>query len=77
MIHVIAFYIFAAFIIVGAGNSVNFTDGLDGLAIVPVIVAAACFGLIAYLVGSVTYSDYLLINYVPGTAAWLGDGLRG
>jgi phospho-N-acetylmuramoyl-pentapeptide-transferase len=76
------FYIFAAFIIVGAGNSVNFTDGLDGLAIVPVMVAAACFGLIAYLVGSATFSEYLLINFVPGTAelsvvcgALIGAGL--
>ena len=62
------FYFFGAFIIVGAGNSVNFTDGLDGLAIVPVIIAAACFGLIAYLVGSATFSEYLLVNFVPGTA---------
>ena len=45
-------HLFGAFVIVGAGNSVNFTDGLDGLAIVPVMVAAACFGLIAYLVGN-------------------------
>jgi phospho-N-acetylmuramoyl-pentapeptide-transferase len=77
-----AFYIFAAFVIVAAGNSVNLTDGLDGLAIVPVMVAAACFGLIAYLVGSVTYADYLLLNNVPGTAelsvvcgALIGAGL--
>ncbi|HEY0853412.1 MAG TPA: phospho-N-acetylmuramoyl-pentapeptide-transferase [Devosia sp.] len=76
------FVLFAAFVVVAAGNSVNLTDGLDGLAIVPVMVAAACFGLIAYLVGSVTYSDYLLINYVPGTAelsvvcgALIGAGL--
>ena len=76
------FYIFAAFIVVGAGNSVNFTDGLDGLAIVPVMVAAACFGLIAYLVGSANFSDYLLLNFVPGTAelsvicgALIGAGL--
>lgn len=76
------FFIFAGFVIVAAGNSVNLTDGLDGLAIVPVMVAAACFGLIAYLVGSVTFSDYLLINYVPGTAelsvvcgALIGAGL--
>src|SRR3569833_1382889 len=62
-----AFYIFAGFIIVGAGNSVNFTDGLDGLAIVPVMIAAATFGLIAYLVGSATFSEYLLLNNVPGT----------
>jgi phospho-N-acetylmuramoyl-pentapeptide-transferase len=77
-----AFYIFAGFIIVGAGNSVNFTDGLDGLAIVPVMVAAACFGLIAYLVGNANFSDYLLLNSVPGTAelsvlcgALIGAGL--
>jgi phospho-N-acetylmuramoyl-pentapeptide-transferase len=77
-----AFYIFAAFVIVAAGNSVNLTDGLDGLAIVPVMVAAACFGLIAYLVGSQTYADYLLLNSVPGTAelavvcgALIGAGL--
>ncbi|KKB12965.1 phospho-N-acetylmuramoyl-pentapeptide-transferase [Devosia geojensis] len=76
------FVVFGAFVIVAAGNSVNLTDGLDGLAIVPVMVAAACFGLIAYLVGSVTFSDYLLINYVPGTAelsvvcgALIGAGL--
>ena len=55
-----AFYFFGGFVIVGAGNSVNLTDGLDGLAIVPVMVAAACFGLIAYLVGSATFSEYLL-----------------
>jgi phospho-N-acetylmuramoyl-pentapeptide-transferase len=67
---------------VGAGNSVNFTDGLDGLAIVPVMVAAACFGLIAYLVGSATFSEYLLLNNVPGTGelsvvcgALIGAGL--
>jgi phospho-N-acetylmuramoyl-pentapeptide-transferase len=76
------FVLFAAFVVVAAGNSVNLTDGLDGLAIVPVMVAAASFGLIAYLVGSVTFSDYLLINYVPGTAelsvvcgALIGAGL--
>jgi phospho-N-acetylmuramoyl-pentapeptide-transferase len=47
---------------------VNLTDGLDGLAIVPVAIAAACFGLIAYLVGRVDFSEYLQIPYVPGTA---------
>src|SRR5688572_18440856 len=61
------FYLFAAFIIVGAGNSVNFTDGLDGLAIVPVMVAAACFGLIAYLVGNAVYAPYLGITFIQGT----------
>jgi len=76
------FILFGGFVIVAAGNSVNLTDGLDGLAIVPVMVAAACFGLIAYLVGSVTFADYLFINYVPGTAelsvvcgALIGAGL--
>ena len=63
-----AFYIFGAFVIVSGANSVNLTDGLDGLAIVPVMVAAASFALISYLVGSATFSDYLLINFVPGTA---------
>ena len=56
------------FVIVGAANAVNFTDGLDGLAIVPVAIAAACFGLIAYLVGRVDYSAYLYLHHVPGTA---------
>jgi phospho-N-acetylmuramoyl-pentapeptide-transferase len=76
------FIIFGGFVIVAAGNSVNLTDGLDGLAIVPVMVAAASFGLIAYLVGNTNFADYLLINYVPGTAelsvvcgALIGAGL--
>jgi phospho-N-acetylmuramoyl-pentapeptide-transferase len=62
------FLLFGAFVVVAAGNSVNLTDGLDGLAIVPVMVAAGCFALIAYLVGSANFADYLLLNYVPGTA---------
>jgi phospho-N-acetylmuramoyl-pentapeptide-transferase len=73
---------FGAFVVVAAGNSVNLTDGLDGLAIVPVMVAAASFGLIAYLVGTPNFADYLLINPVPGTAelsvvcgALIGAGL--
>ncbi len=57
----------AILVMVGASNSVNLTDGLDGLAIVPVMIVAACFGLIAYLVGNTVFSNYLLINYVPGT----------
>jgi phospho-N-acetylmuramoyl-pentapeptide-transferase len=76
------FLLFGGFVIVGSGNSVNLTDGLDGLAIVPVMVAAACFALIAYLVGSANFADYLLINFVPGTAelsvvcgALIGAGL--
>jgi phospho-N-acetylmuramoyl-pentapeptide-transferase len=62
-----AFVLFGAFVMVGAGNAVNLTDGLDGLAIVPVMIAAASFGLIAYLAGNAVFSDYLQINYVAGT----------
>src|SRR3984957_4860564 len=76
------FLMFGAFIIVGAGNAVNLTDGLDGLAIVPVMIAAASFGMISYLVGNAVFSDYLQINYVAGTGelavlcgAVLGAGL--
>ncbi|MFP4097436.1 MAG: phospho-N-acetylmuramoyl-pentapeptide-transferase [Alphaproteobacteria bacterium] len=54
-------------VIIGASNAVNLTDGLDGLAIVPVAIAAACFGLIAYLVGRVDYSAYLYIHNIPGS----------
>jgi len=57
----------AVFVMVGASNAVNLTDGLDGLAIVPVAIAAACFGLIAYLVGNSVFAGYLQIPYVPGT----------
>ena len=56
----------AVFIIVGAGNSVNLTDGLDGLAIVPVMIAAGCYALISYLVGNAVFSNYLQIPSVPG-----------
>ncbi|MEE4537093.1 MAG: phospho-N-acetylmuramoyl-pentapeptide-transferase [Erythrobacter sp.] len=77
-----AYYVFAAFVMVGAGNAVNLTDGLDGLAIMPVIIAAGTFALIAYLVGRVDYSDYLGIPHVPGAgelvvfcAAIMGAGL--
>jgi phospho-N-acetylmuramoyl-pentapeptide-transferase len=76
------FMIFGAFIIVGAGNAVNLTDGLDGLAIGPVMIAALSFGMIAYLTGNAVYSDYLQIHFVPGTGelvvlsgAVLGAGL--
>ena len=58
---------FAVVVIVGASNAVNLTDGLDGLAIVPVMIAAACFALIAYLVGNTVFANYLQINHVPGT----------
>jgi phospho-N-acetylmuramoyl-pentapeptide-transferase len=61
------FVAFGAFVIVGAGNAVNLTDGLDGLAIVPVMIAAASFGLISYIVGNAVFADYLQINFVKGT----------
>jgi phospho-N-acetylmuramoyl-pentapeptide-transferase len=61
------FFVLGAFVIVGAGNAVNLTDGLDGLAIVPVMIAAASFGLISYLVGNAVFADYLQIHYVAGT----------
>jgi phospho-N-acetylmuramoyl-pentapeptide-transferase len=69
-------------VLVGASNAVNLTDGLDGLAIVPIMIAAACFALIAYLVGNTVYANYLHIDFVPGTgelavfcAAMIGAGL--
>ncbi len=58
---------FGAFVIVAAGNAVNLTDGLDGLAIVPVMIAAAAFGVIAYLSGNAIFSGYLQIHFVQGT----------
>jgi phospho-N-acetylmuramoyl-pentapeptide-transferase len=57
---------FAAFVIVGASNTVNLTDGLDGLATVPVMIAAATYAVIAYLVGNAIYATYLGVTYVPG-----------
>lgn len=72
----------AMFVIVGASNSVNLTDGLDGLAIVPAMIAAGSFGLIAYLAGNVVYANYLQIHHVPRTgellvfcSALIGAGL--
>ena len=62
-----AFVLLGTFVIVGAGNAVNLTDGLDGLAIVPVMIAAASFGLISYLVGNAVFAEYLQIHYVAGT----------
>jgi len=61
------FWPFAIFVIVGASNAVNLTDGLDGLAIVPVMIAAGSFGLISYLVGNAVFANYLLIFAVPGS----------
>ena len=76
------FIAFGAFVIVGAGNAVNLTDGLDGLAIVPVMIAAASFAGIAYLSGNAIFADYLQIHFVPGTGelavicgALIGAGL--
>ncbi|MDC0093178.1 phospho-N-acetylmuramoyl-pentapeptide-transferase [Alphaproteobacteria bacterium] len=61
------FYIpFTIIVIVGSSNAVNLTDGLDGLAIVPVMIAASSLAIIAYLVGNINFSNYLQINYIPG-----------
>ena len=73
---------FVMLVMVGASNAVNLTDGLDGLAIVPIMIAAGCFALIAWLVGRVDFSGYLQIHHVPGSgelavfcAALIGAGL--
>jgi phospho-N-acetylmuramoyl-pentapeptide-transferase len=73
------YYVFAALIIVGFGNAVNLTDGLDGLATMPVVIAAGAFLLICYLVGRVDYSSYLGIPHVPGAGelAILCAGIMG
>ncbi len=77
-----AFPLVGMFVMIGASNAVNLTDGLDGLAIVPTIIAAAVFALIAYLVGNRVFADYLQLNPVPGVgelmvflAALIGAGL--
>jgi phospho-N-acetylmuramoyl-pentapeptide-transferase len=76
------FILLGILVIAGAGNAVNLTDGLDGLAIVPVMIAAGTFGLIAYLIGNVRFASYLQIHYVAGTGelavicgALIGAGL--
>ncbi len=61
------YVLFAAFVIVGTSNAVNLTDGLDGLAIGPVIIAASTYMVFAYVAGHVKIADYLQINYVPGS----------
>ena len=73
------YYVFAAFVIVGAGNAVNLTDGLDGLATMPVIIAAGTFAIIAYLAGRTDFSVYLGIPHVPraGELAILCAGIMG
>ena len=70
------------FVIVGASNAVNFTDGLDGLAIMPVVLVGSALGIFAYVTGSSVYSKYLLFPYIPGSgellifcAAMAGAGL--
>jgi phospho-N-acetylmuramoyl-pentapeptide-transferase len=76
------FVLFGMVVITGAGNSVNLTDGLDGLAIVPVMIVAATFGMIAYLAGNVKFAAYLQIHTVAGAGelaiicgALIGAGL--
>ena len=78
----VAFPLVAALVMVGFSNAVNLTDGLDGLAIVPTIIAAGVFALIAYLVGNRVFADYLQLNFVPGVgelaifcSALIGAGL--
>lgn len=77
-----AFFPFAMLVIVGSANAVNLTDGLDGLAIMPVMIAAGSLGVIAYVVGRSDFTEYLQLYYVPGTgeitvfaAALIGAGL--
>lgn len=74
------FPVFAVLVMVGGSNAVNLTDGLDGLAIVPVMIAAGVFSLIAYLVGNAVFAGYLQLHYVPGTgelAVFLGALIGG
>ena len=73
---------FAVFVMVGASNAVNLTDGLDGLAIVPVMIAAGVFGIITYLIGNTVFAGYLQEHYIAGAgelsifcAAVVGAGL--
>jgi phospho-N-acetylmuramoyl-pentapeptide-transferase len=62
-----AFILVGALVIVGAGNAVNLTDGLDGLAIVPVMIAVGTYGVIVYLVGNAVFADYLQVHFVKGS----------
>ena len=57
---------FSIFVVVGSSNAVNLTDGLDGLATVPVILVAACFAFISYVTGNMLFSEYLQIPYIDG-----------
>lgn len=56
---------FAVIVMIGASNAVNLTDGLDGLAIVPIMIVAGCFALIAYLVGNAVFANYLQLHHIP------------
>ena len=78
----VLFFPFAMLVVVGSANAVNLTDGLDGLAIMPVIIAGASLGVIAYIVGRADYSSYLDVHYIRGggeilifTSALIGSGL--
>jgi len=78
----IFFIPFGMIVIVGAANAVNLTDGLDGLAIMPVMIAGGTLGIIAYVVGNAVFAEYLDVHFVPGTgellifcAALFGAGL--
>ncbi|MEM0990412.1 MAG: phospho-N-acetylmuramoyl-pentapeptide-transferase [Pseudomonadota bacterium] len=83
LLHAGLFFLpFAVLVIVGSANAVNLTDGLDGLAIMPVMIAAASLAIIAYVVGRTDFTEYLGVHYVPGTgelavigAAIIGAGL--
>ncbi|MEI4485947.1 phospho-N-acetylmuramoyl-pentapeptide-transferase [Frigidibacter sp. MR17.14] len=83
LIHLGIFFVpFGMLVIVGAANAVNLTDGLDGLAIMPVMIASATLGAISYVVGNLNFTEYLGVHYVPGTgeilvfcAALIGGGL--
>src|SRR3954469_11448376 len=68
---VFGFIAMTYFVIVGASNAVNLTDGLDGLAIMPVVLVAGALGLFAYIVGNAVYSKYLLFPYIPGAGELL------
>jgi len=68
---IILWCIITSLIVVGSSNAVNLTDGLDGLAIVPIIIASGVFGLISYLVGNSIFSDYLNLFYINGTGELL------
>src|SRR3979409_2468336 len=76
------FIAFGCLVMIGAANAVNLTDGLDGLAIVPVMIASGCFGVFAWVVGNAVFADYLQLHFVAGTGelavlcgAMIGAGL--